>query len=99
MDVPSTSSEFNLDELPIYPDGPYSKKPLRRKGCFVPQCKSTTTVNPEKWFIPVPSNLKTRKNWFKLARRPYSTEANATSQIHACQDHFDVSVLFIHKLL
>ncbi|KAI5720147.1 hypothetical protein M8J77_002590 [Diaphorina citri] len=90
---PSSSNNdlqgVSLDELPSYPQGPFSQKMNKMwKGCFVPKCVNTTTRTPNKLFITLPSNLSIKKKWFKQARRPYNISDKST--LYACEDHFDI---------
>uniref|UniRef100_A0A8D8T928 THAP-type domain-containing protein n=1 Tax=Cacopsylla melanoneura TaxID=428564 RepID=A0A8D8T928_9HEMI len=81
-------SEFTTDELPSYPEG--SNEGNKRHWCFIPKCTNTGVNSPNKWFIPVPNDIKLKKLWFEKVRRPYNV--SNTTKLYACEDHFDVSL-------
>ena len=67
---------------------------LERKGwrwCFVPGCKNTSVSAPNKIFLQVPKDLKTRRLWARLARREDASTLNSRNVWFCCEDHFNVS--------
>lgn len=66
----------------------------------MPECASTSFKTPGKIFVCVPTNLKTKKMWFKAARRSLS-EVSPKSTLYCCEDHFNVSnkIKLLHSLL
>lgn len=62
------------------------------KYCFVPLCNNNDKQNPDKVFFSVPKDAKTRKKWFKVARRSDADSPSKTIYF-CCQDHFNVSFL------
>ncbi|KAB0794888.1 hypothetical protein PPYR_11727 [Photinus pyralis] len=60
-----------------------------RKWCFVPVCKNTSCITPNKIFVSVPKDIKRRQKWFAAARRNIS-EVSKKSTMYCCEDHFDL---------
>lgn len=60
--------------------------------CVVRECKNTSIKTPEKLWIKVPTNIKIRNTWLKLARRDPKSLSRKT-QLYFCEDHFDVIIL------
>lgn len=58
--------------------------------CIVPHCTNTSIKTPEKVFIHVPKDPKTRRLWLLAARRD-PKEISAATSVYCCEDHFDVS--------
>lgn len=61
--------------------------------CLVSECKNTSVKTPEKLWIQVPTDLKMRNRWLKLARRDPKSLSTKT-KYYFCEDHFDVSMQF-----
>ncbi|KAL1448390.1 hypothetical protein WDU94_010905 [Cyamophila willieti] len=78
---------MDIEALPPCPEGPYSGQTRSRVGCYVPLC-SNTSLNSNKIFIHVPLNIKIRKQWFEIAKRPFNVSDKCT--MYACEDHFDI---------
>lgn len=60
------------------------------KWCIVPMCTNTSHTTPNKWFINVPKDPKTRKKWI-LASRRNAGDISEKSTVYCCEDHFNVS--------
>lgn len=61
--------------------------------CLVPECNNTSVKTPQKLWIQVPSDIKMRNTWLKLARRdPKSLSTKA--RLYFCEDQFDVSMRY-----
>lgn len=58
------------------------------RRCFVPMCKNTQKITPNKVFVSVPQDKTRRQLWFKLARR---IDEPTSSNYYCCEDHFNVS--------
>lgn len=66
---------------------------VRQKGykwCIVPMCTNTSHTTPDKLFINVPKDPKTRKKWILACRRNVS-DISEKSTVYCCEDHFNVS--------
>lgn len=60
------------------------------KSCIVRYCINNSLSTPDKMFVSVPSDIKVRFKWIRLAgRNPYEF-SNAT-KLTICEDHFNVS--------
>ncbi|KAJ8711959.1 hypothetical protein PYW08_008913 [Mythimna loreyi] len=57
--------------------------------CLVSECKNTSVKTPEKLWIQVPTDLKMRNTWLKLARRDPKSLSTKT-KYYFCEDHFDL---------
>ncbi|XP_030753762.1 uncharacterized protein LOC115880624 isoform X2 [Sitophilus oryzae] len=64
------------------------------KYCIVPFCTSSTVKNPDKIFIRVPEDKKRRIKWLKACRRHVGDYSTKSTNIHVCEDHFNVMFLF-----
>ncbi|XP_023016975.2 uncharacterized protein [Leptinotarsa decemlineata] len=60
----------------------------RYKYCIVPKCKNSSVNAPDKIFISLPSNLKSRKLWQRAMRRADFVSVKGTH--FCCEDHFNV---------
>lgn len=58
--------------------------------CTAAGCKNTTISTPGKLWIQIPTEMKMRNIWLKLAKRDPAT-ISPKSKIYFCEDHFDVS--------
>ena len=67
------------------------------KRCFVPQCPNTQKKYPNKIFICVPRDIKMRKAWFRAAHRSDADASNLKSNIHCCEDHFNVIIILFYS--
>lgn len=72
-----------------------SNKKGAYKYCLVPNCRNTSKNAPEKLFINVPSDIKTRKIWQKAMRREVFVSDKST--VYCCADHFKVSGVFTYN--
>ena len=61
-----------------------------RKWCFVPRCESTNTKSPI--FLPVPREIRARRQWAKMARREDASTVTSVAPWFCCEDHFNVSI-------
>ncbi|KAM0735265.1 hypothetical protein ACS0PU_010413 [Formica fusca] len=70
------------------------------RRCFVPMCKNTQKITPDKVFVSVPQDKTRRQLWFKLARR---IDEPISSNYYCCEDHFnlkeDMENFVIFKLM
>ncbi|XP_069363463.1 zinc finger protein 845-like [Maniola hyperantus] len=57
--------------------------------CIVRECKNTSIKTPGKLWIRVPREINIRNTWLRLAQRDPES-LSTTSQIHFCEDHFDL---------
>ncbi|XP_014292004.1 zinc finger protein 558 [Halyomorpha halys] len=60
------------------------------RSCAVPNCKNTTIKTPQKLFIQVPKDVKTRNVWLKQARRDPKLLSSLNNRLYFCEDHFDL---------
>lgn len=63
-------------------------KKRKHRYCLVPQCKTTTVTAPDKIFVSLPCDIKTRILWQKAMRRTHFV-GNKTNAF-VCEDHFNV---------
>lgn len=66
---------------------------MTRKRCFVLSCGKKQTENKNLVFFSVPKGPE-RETWIAAVKRPSGSIA-LFSDIHCCQDHFNVTIFFI----
>ncbi|XP_028178382.1 uncharacterized protein LOC114365884 [Ostrinia furnacalis] len=57
--------------------------------CLVPECTNTSIKTSQKLWIQLPSDIKMRYTWLKLAGRDPKLLSTKT-RLYFCEDHFDL---------
>lgn len=91
--IPKTSNANQDQPGTSTKDGSVS---TRYNYCIVPQCRNNSNKTPDKMFVSVPTDIKMRYNWIRLAgRNPY--EFSTATKLSVCEDHFNVSKFVYFK--